>query len=149
MAEAADKLKIAQRRKARNFLLQALYQWQLAAGTAAEIEAQYRADNNGKIDWAYFHDALVYIHREAANLDELYQSSLDRSLNDLDPIEIALLRLGTYELKERIDVPYRVVINEYVELAKKYGATDSHKYINGVLDKLARSLRSVEIGARA
>ena len=80
-------------------------------------------------------------------LDGLYASFLDRQLKELDPIELALLRMGAFELRERIDVPYRVVINEAVALAKKFGAADSFKYINGVLDRLARQLRGPEVGA--
>jgi N utilization substance protein B len=80
-------------------------------------------------------------------LEDLFAPLLDRALEELDPIERTLLRMGTFELLERIDVPYKVVINEEVALAKKFGATDSHKYINGVLDKAARQLRKVEIDA--
>ncbi len=85
-----------------------------------------------------------------AQVDELeatFEPLLDRRITDLDPIERTLLRMGTFELRERIDVPYKVVINEAVSLAKKFGATDSHKYINGVLDKVARQLREAEVGA--
>ena len=80
-------------------------------------------------------------------LEDLLTPLLDRKLDDLDPIELSLLRLGMFELVERIDVPYKVVINEAVALAKKFGATDSHKYINGVLDKAARQIRKVEVDA--
>jgi N utilization substance protein B len=80
-------------------------------------------------------------------LDEALEPLLDRKLKDLDPIELTLLRMGMYELTWRIDVPYKVVINEEVALAKKFGATDSHKYVNGVLDKAARQLRKVEVDA--
>ena len=82
-------------------------------------------------------------------LDSAYAPLLDRRLDELDPIERTLLRMGTWELKERIDVPYRVVINEAVALAKKFGATDGHRYINGVLDRLARDLRSVEVNVHS
>jgi N utilization substance protein B len=87
--------------------------------------------------------------QDAGDLDSSYEQLLDRPLDELDPVERALLRLGTFELKERIDVPYRVVINESVALAKKFGATDSYRYINGVLDKVARSYRQIEIDAEA
>jgi N utilization substance protein B len=80
-------------------------------------------------------------------LEALFSPALDRSLDDLDPIERNLLRLGAFELRDRIDVPYKVVINEAVSLAKKFGATESHRYINGVLDKVARDLRTIELAA--
>lgn len=146
MSEEVSQPKISHRKKARNLLLQALYQWQMAGGLAPDIEAQFRADNEGKIDWDFFHQALRHVINEYQNLDEKFADKLDRKLTQLDPIELAILRLGTFEFLERIDVPYKVVINEYIELAKKYGATDSHKYINGVLDKLAGELRKAECG---
>jgi len=138
------KTPIAHRRKARSLLVQALYQWQISQYPAHEIEAQYRADNTGKIDWEYFHDLFVGITTSTDELDNSFTPSLDRDISQLNPIELSILRLGTYELSQRIDVPYRVVINESIELAKKYGATDSHKYVNGILDKLAKEIRSVE-----
>lgn len=140
-----EKPKTAHRKKARNLLVQALYQWQLADGLASDIEAQFRTDNQAKIDWEFFHQALTYIINNSEKLDQNFETVLDRKLSQIDPIELALLRLGSFEFIERIDVPYKVVINEYVDLAKKYGATDSHKYINGILDKLARQLRAVEL----
>ena len=141
--------KIAHRKKARNLLVQALYQWQISDYPVNAIEAQYRADNTGKIDWDYFHEVLSGIAQSADKLDEGFTPLLDRDIAQLNPIELAILRLGSFELANRIDIPYRVVINEAIELAKKYGATDSHKYVNGVLDKLARQYRQVEIDAGA
>jgi N utilization substance protein B len=145
MAEDSLQPKISHRKKARNLLVQAFYQWQLAQGSASDIEAQFRADNAAKIDWDFFHQALVHIITKSEEIDQTFADKLDRQLSQLDPIELALLRLGSFEFTERIDVPYKVVINEYVDLAKKYGATDSHKYINGVLDKLAKQYRALEI----
>jgi N utilization substance protein B len=135
---------IAQRKRARDLLVQALYQCQLSSAPAEQVETEFRADNGRKTDWDFFHDALTYITANAAALDALYESYLDRQIGQLDPIEYGLLRLGIYELSQRIEVPYKVVINEYVDLARKYGASESHKFINGVLDKAARKLRSVE-----
>ncbi|MFA7552600.1 MAG: transcription antitermination factor NusB [Spongiibacteraceae bacterium] len=138
----------AARRKARHYGMQALYQWQMTKYPVAEIELQFLADYDfAKVDIEYFHDI---IHHVPANLEELesaFEPFLDRANDDLDPIERSLLRLGSYELIKRIDIPYRVIINEAVALAKKFGATDGHKYINGVLDKLAHQVRSVEIRA--
>ncbi len=140
--------KVSHRKKARNLLVQAFYQWQMAGGLANEIEAEFRADHEAKIDWDFFHQALVYVINNTDAVDTLFESKLDRELSQIDPIELAILRLGVFEFQERIDIPYKVVINEYVDLAKKYGATESHKYINGVLDKLAKDLRSIEINAQ-
>ena len=146
-AASDQKLKLAQRRKARKLLLQAVYQWQLSAAEATDIEAQFRAAFSGKTDWDFFHAVLPEVIQDCDKLDAWIVPCLDRQLNALDPIEKALLRLGTFELAHRQEVPYRVVINEYVELAKVFGATDGHKYINGILDKLARTLRPSESGA--
>ena len=148
-SEPDAKPKIAHRKKARSLLVQALYQWQISDYPLNDIEAQYRADNTGKIDWDYFHEAFPATALGAGDLDAAITPHLDRELKQLNPIELAILRLGAFELSRRIDIPYRVVINECIELAKTYGATDSHKYVNGVLDKLARQFRSVEISARA
>lgn len=128
--------------------MQALYQWQMTKDPLREIELQFLADYDfTKVDVEYFHDI---IHQVPANLGELetaFTPHLDRDIKDLDPIELSLLRLGSYELIKRIDIPYKVAINEAVSLAKKFGATDGHKYINGVLDKLAQTARTVEINA--
>lgn len=133
------------RRKARRFALQGLYEWQLSGNPAHEIEARYRVENAmHKVDLDYFHELLHRIPVEADALDALFEPHLDRAFAALDPVELATLRIGAYELKHRLDVPYRVVINEGIELAKTFGASESHKYINGVLDKLAAELRKLE-----
>ena len=138
----------AQRRKARHFGLQALYQWSMAGADLASIEAEFRVDNDfSYTDGEYFHDLLAGVTRDSEALDALFAPALDRKLDELDPIERNLLRMGVFELRDRIDVPYKVVINEAVALAKKFGASESHRYINGVLDKLSRDLRSVERAA--
>ncbi|MDY6982748.1 MAG: transcription antitermination factor NusB [Pseudomonadota bacterium] len=150
MADAKDfpgKTPISHRKRARDLLVQALYQWKLSGNDPIQIEAEFRADNGKKVDWEFFHHALSYIAEHAVELNKLYAPHLDRPVDQLDPIETGILLLGMFELSQRIDVPYKVVINECVELAKKYGATESHKYINGVLDKAARALRKVELGA--
>ena len=135
----------AQRRKARHFGLQALYQWTLSGASAKDIEAEFRVDNDFQhTDGEYFSAVLKGVVGDVDALEALFSTALDRKLEELDPIERNLLRLGTFELRDRIDVPYKVVINEAVALAKKFGATDSHRYINGVLDKVARDLRTVE-----
>ena len=135
----------AQRRKARHFGLQALYQWSMAGSTLSDIEAEFRMDNDFRhTDGEYFTALLRGVASDVDALETLFSPCLDRTLDELDPIESNLLRMGTFELRDRIDVPYKVVINEAVSLAKKFGATESHRYINAVLDKVARELRTVE-----
>ena len=135
----------AQRRKARHFGLQALYQWTLSDASLVDIDAEFRVDNDFRhTDGEYFQALLRGVMQDVEALEALFSPLLDRALDDLDPIERNLLRMGTFELKERIDVPYKVVINEAVSLAKKFGATESHRYINGVLDKVASELRTAE-----
>lgn len=137
------------RRNARSFALQALYQWSLAGQDASEIEAQFRVDNDmGSTDVKLFSELLRGVSAGSQALDEAYRPFLDRPLADLDPVELNVLRIGAYELIHRLEVPYRVAINESVELAKIFGATESHKYVNGVLDKLAQRVRSAEVRAR-
>jgi len=145
---AKSKIPLAQRRKARTLIVQALYQWHISKSVPLEIEAQFHEQNGGKIDWEYFSEVFLEIPKQQEALDKHIGPVLDRELTSLDPVERALLYLGTFELASRIDIPYRVVINECVELAKTFGATDGHKYINGVLDKLAKSLRSVELSSK-
>lgn len=135
----------ALRTRARRLAMQALYQWDLSAGTLSEIEVQFLEDEDfSKADKDYFHELL---HQVPARLDEVEQaftSFLDRPLDELDPVERAVLRMASYELMARIDVPYKVIINESVNLTKKFGAEQAYKYINGVLDQTARRLRAVE-----
>ena len=138
---------LAQRRKARRHILQALYQWMLSGNEPAAIARQFREETHGKVDWDYFTEVFCEIPNKQEALDALLLPLLDRKPESLDPVEKALLYLGAFELAHRIDVPYRVVINECVELAKTFGASESHKYINGVLDKLVPELRAAEYGA--
>ena len=136
----------AQRRKARHYGLQALYQWTLSGASPSDIEAEFRVDNDFRhTDGEYFSAVLRGVVYDVEALESLFEPALDRTLDELDPIERNLLRLGTFELRDRIDVPYKVVISEAVALAKKFGATDSHKYVNAVLDNTARDLRKVEL----
>lgn len=139
----------AQRSRARHYAMQALYQWGVSKNPLNVIEAEFHADNDmSKVDTAYFHELL---HQVPANLAVIETDFLpfvtDLTLEQIDPITLALLRLGTYELRFRLDVPYKVVINEALRLAKKFGATDSYKFINGVLDRVAPRLRAVEVQA--
>ncbi|MEP6390038.1 MAG: transcription antitermination factor NusB [Halioglobus sp.] len=138
----------AERRKARHYGMQALYQWQMAGASLTDIEAEFRTEYDfSHVDLEYFQALLHGVPAQADVLEDVFEPMLDRKLDDLDPIELTLLRMGTFELKDRVDVPYKVVINEAVALTKKFGATDGHKYINGVLDKVAHELRKAEINA--
>lgn len=139
----------AARRKARHYAMQALYQWQMAGSALNVIEAEFRVDYDMKpVDVQYFHELLHETPAQLSELESVFGKHLqNRALKELDPVTLALLRMATYELKNRIDVPYKVVINEAVSLAKKFGAADAHKFINGVLDKTALELRSVEVKA--
>ncbi len=138
----------AKRRKARHYAVQALYQWELAGQNLKEIEAQFKADNDfSVVDLEYFHALLHEIPAQLPELEESFIPFLDRKTDALDPIELTLLRIGSFELLKRIDVPYKVAINEAVNLAKKFGATESHRYINGILDKVAQAHRQLETAA--
>ncbi|MEM6484277.1 MAG: transcription antitermination factor NusB [Pseudomonadota bacterium] len=141
---------IARRRKARHYALQAIYQWHMAGASVNVIEAEFRADYDfDAVDLEYFRALLEGVANNAKELDKQFAALLDRKLEELDPIERSLLRMGSFEMANRIDVPYRVVINEAVALAKKFGASESYKYINGVLDRLARTLRAPEVTSGA
>lgn len=134
------------RKLARRALAQALYQWQMAQQDLSAIESQFREENaNSKIDLDYFSELLHDIPKQVSVLDELIAPCVDRSMTDINPVELAILRVATFELKHRPDIPYRVVINEAVDLTKKYGADQGHKFVNSVLDKLAQQLRALEI----
>ena len=139
----------AGRHKARHFAMQGLYQWQLNKTLPSDIEAQFRVDFNMKgTDLEYFREILTGAVRQASELDAVISPlASQRSMDELDPVTLALLRIGIFEFKERIDVPYKVVINEAVNLAKKFGPEDSSKFVNGVLDRAAQQLRAIEIAA--
>ena len=136
------------RRRARELALQGLYQWLLAGEDAGVIDALMREqDGFDKADRLHY-DALLHGCIEgAAGLDAVIAKHVDRRTDQLSPIEHGVLLIGAYELKHCLDVPYRVAINEAVELAKAFGGTDGHKYVNGVLDKAAADLRPVEVQA--
>ena len=136
------------RSRARRLALQALYQWHIAKSPLNQIEAQFRTDNDfSKVDDGYFTAIIHGVPSQASQLDEAMSAALDRPLSQLDPVELSALRIGCFELMHRKDVPYRVVINEAIELVKRFGAQDSHRYINGILDKLAPRLRADEVRA--
>lgn len=137
------------RHKARELTLQGLYQWLLAEGQADGIHAHLvELKGYDRADQEYLKLLLGGILAHAAVLEEAIRPHLDRPLAELSPVERGVLLLGAYELAHVPDVPYRVAINEAVELAKSFGGTDGHKYVNGVLDKVAAQLRPEEIKAR-
>ncbi len=136
------------RHRAREFALQGLYQWLLNNEDAGAIDAHIReAHGFGKADAEHFDGLLHGTIRDVTALREKLTPLIDRPLAELSPIEHAVLLIGAYELKNHIEIPYKVVINEAVELTKSFGGIDGHKYVNGVLDKLAAQMRDVEIKA--
>ena len=138
----------SQRRRSRELALQGLYEWLLSGGEVAAIDAHMREHEGfDKCDSAHF-DALLHgCVAEAADLDAALARHVDRKTTELSPVEHGVLLIGVYELKHCIDIPYKVAINEAVELAKAFGGTDGHKYVNGVLDKAAGDLRPLEVQA--
>jgi len=146
MNNPSQKPSPAARRKARRFTVQALYQWQMTGANLGVIETQFRVDNDmRKTDVTYFHELLHEIPKCVNELDDTFRPLLDRDIKELDRVELAILRIGTYELSKRPDIPFKVAINEGIELAKYFGATESHKYVNGILDKVAQRLRVLEM----
>ncbi len=135
------------RKKARRYALQALYGWIFSENDLHEIERFVFAEHSDdEFDREYFSILLHEIPKQTKTLDTLMEPYLSRPLEDLGPIELTILRLAIYELKERIDVPYKVVINEALELAKAFASPDSHKFVNGVLDKAAKTVRTLPLG---
>ena len=134
------------RTKARRNAVQALYQWQLAGHDLVDIEAQFLAEYDmKKVDVEYFKKLFRQVPLHLHELDDHLIPFLDRPIDEVDPVERAILRLGAYELEFCLDVPYRVVINESVELAKRFGAEHGHKYVNGIIDQVAKKLRATEM----
>lgn len=137
------------RTRARELLVQALYQKQLAGHSCNELLEQFHLQAAyQRVDKEFFDEALPVICDSESELVAVIEGLIDRPFEQLDPVEVAVLLIGIYELQSRIDVPYRVVINEGVNLAKRFGALDGHKYINACLDNAAQSLRSTEISSQ-
>jgi len=148
MSTSNKKIKPIARTRTRRLLLQALYQWQMSDDLPEKISEQYMHDKKmAKADSDYFFELWNEIISGHENLDKHVEFFMDRPIKELDAIELAILRIGAYELEKRMDIPYRVVINESLELAKSFGGTDSFKYINGILDKLAKQLRADEFNS--
>jgi len=138
------------RTRARRFAVQALYQWQLSGIDVDDIKKQfYEQHNFKKIDSKFFDEVIYKIPSLISELENKITPHLSRPYDEVDPIERGILLLGCYELAHRPDIPYRAAINEAIELAKTFGAEDAHKFINGVLDKIAFIEREVEVNARS
>lgn len=132
--------------RSRERIVQALYQYILSGGEVGQIEQQFLMQKKGKISKAFFSDLFINILKNRSELDELIAPTISRDIEELGAVERAILYLGTYELKNSIEVPYKVVINEALEIAKSYGAEGAFKLINSSLDQLAKTLRKIEIG---
>lgn len=143
-----DGIDLAARSRARRRATQALYAWQLSGNPMARVIDEFRHEQDMEIaDVDYFEDLLRGVDRHRAELDAELAPFLDRAMESVDPIERAVLRLAAYELRHRADVPFRVVLNEAVEVTKRFGADHGHTYVNGVLDKAARAWRRAETGS--
>jgi N utilization substance protein B len=136
------------RRHSRHYALQAIYQWQVSGATASQIEAEFiKHQIKKKVDIEYFKESLHYVIQNASELDNEMVSFLNRPVKELDMIELAILRLAIFEFKHRLDVPYRVVLNEALELAKKFGSIEGFKFVNAILDQVAKKCRATEVTA--
>jgi N utilization substance protein B len=136
------------RHRAREFALQGIYQWLMSNEDPGVIDAHIRnAHGFDKADTSHFDILLHGAIRDVSELRAVIVPLIDRTVAELSPIEHAVLLIGAFELKHQIEIPYKVVINEAVELTKSFGGIDGHKYVNGVLDKLAATLRATEIAA--
>ncbi len=139
-----------ERSNARRRALQALYQWQLTGQNLSDIEAQFlQEEDMAKTDLDYFKELLHQIPNHITELEAHCLPHVSRPMEQVDPVERAALLIGLYELQYRLDVPYRVAINEAVELAKSFGAEQGHKFVNGLLDKVAKQLRAAEFKAKS
>jgi len=136
---------LAARARARRRALQAVYAWQVSGNPMPRVVAQFEHEQEMEVaDLEYFKDLVAGVERERAGIDQKLRGFLDREVDEVDPIERAVLRIAAYELLHRVDVPYRVVINEAIEVAKRFGSENGHTYVNGVLDLAAADWRAVE-----
>jgi transcription antitermination protein NusB len=145
MNSRPEGIDLAARSRARRRALQALYAWQMSGSSMNSVIEQFRHEQDMEVaDLDYFEDLLRGVERHLDAIDEALKPYIDRDVAQIDPIERAVLRLAGYELKYRPDVPYRVIINEAIEVTKRFGADHGHSYVNGVLDKLAAQVRVTE-----
>ena len=142
-----EKQSIGGKKKARKLALQALYQWLMTNHELYEIETQFRLGNNmAKVDTDYFCKLLYGVPEQIKSIEDNLSPFLDRDISELNPVELSVLRLSAYELLYCLDLPYKIVLDESVSLAKQFGSQDGHRYVNGVLNNLARKVRVLEIG---
>jgi N utilization substance protein B len=136
------------RHLARRAAVQALYQWDVSRQSRLEIEKNFLADDSlKKSDTDYFHELVFEIPKAAEQLDHQLSTYIDRDFSQVDPVERAVLRVAAYELLNHIEIPYRVVLNEAIELARTFGSDNSYRFVNGILDKMGADVRSVEAAA--
>ena len=141
-----EKQSISGKRRARKRALQALYQWIMSGSDLHEIEAQFRVINNmEKVDGDYFCRLLHGVPAHIADLEASISPFLDREISGLNPIELTVLRIGAFELFNCPEIPYKVILDESISLTKEFGSQDGHRYVNGVLNNLARQVRAIEI----
>lgn len=140
-----QEIDIKARHRAREYAIQALYQWSLTGQSLCEIEAQFiTVSADKRVEHDYLRELIQLIPKHLADLDNEFSPFISRQVKDIDPIELSILRLATYELRYRIDIPYLVVIDEALELTKTFGSVEGFKFVNGVLDKTAKHLRTLE-----
>ncbi|MGD8569407.1 MAG: transcription antitermination factor NusB [Gammaproteobacteria bacterium] len=134
---------------ARKRAIQALYMWEMTGVNLSDIDQKFVLEHDlSKVDYKYFQELLHKIPAHIDDVDSHIHAYLDRPFSEIDPVERAIMRVGVYELQQRPDIPYRVVINEAVELAKIFGAEDGYKYVNSILDNAAKKLRATEVAAK-
>lgn len=142
-------MKVNARTRTRRLVLQGLYEWQISGNQPVKIEAQFLVEKDTKkINVDYFRELIIGVPRHIDEIDALISPLVDRSIDEIDAVERAALRLATYELLRHPEIPYRVIINESIELVKMFGAEQGYRFINGILDKLAEEIRSAEVNAR-
>lgn len=144
--QTSNKSMAKARGKSRRFAMQAVYQWQMTGDSITDIKQQFFEDNNfSVIDAEYFSALVSGVASSISDLDPYLEKNMSRSVESVDPVERSILRIATYEFIHRFDVPYRVVLNEAVNIAKEYCAENSHGFVNAVLDKVAKEVRHIEV----
>jgi N utilization substance protein B len=144
--KSSEKSMAKARGKSRRYAMQAVYQWQMTGDSITDIKQQFFDDNNfSLIDAEYFSELVSGVASSISELDPLLEKNMPRSVESVDPVERSILRIATYEFLHRFDVPYRVVLNEAVNITKEYCAENSHTFVNAVLDKVAKEVRHVEV----
>lgn len=137
------------RGKSRRLAMQAIYQWQMTGDSITGIKQQFFEENNSsKIDVEYFTELVSGVASNLSEIDKLLEKYMSRTIESVDPVERSILRIGTYEFINRLDVPYRVVLNEAITITKEFCSEKSHAFVNAVLDKVAKEIRHIEVQAK-